>query len=141
MSIPRQSKDIGDPLYAVYSGTKAYVNFFSKSLACEVEKYNITVEVWTFSQASCSSAMFLTLFPPSSPRSVMLPSSVLARRLTLKLPSTRSVCGLEESVIGSRQGFCDCCSLLDSCSSELGVRDHSSSSFEIRMFQEVSLNG
>jgi len=35
---------IGDPLYAVYSGTKAYVDLFSKSLNLELKKKGIIVE-------------------------------------------------------------------------------------------------
>lgn len=59
---------IGDPLYAVYSGTKAYVNFFSKSLACEVEKYNITVEchVPYFVPSKLSKIRHASLFCPSA---------------------------------------------------------------------------
>jgi len=34
----------GDPLYAVYSGTKAYVDFFSRSLNIELKKKGIIVE-------------------------------------------------------------------------------------------------
>ena len=34
----------GDPLYAVYSGTKAYVNFFSRSLHYELKSKGINVE-------------------------------------------------------------------------------------------------
>ena len=36
---------IGDPLYAVYSGTKAYVDAFSRSLYLEYKGKNIHVEV------------------------------------------------------------------------------------------------
>jgi len=35
---------IGDPLYAVYSGTKAYVDFFSRSLNIEMKRKGIIVE-------------------------------------------------------------------------------------------------
>ena len=36
---------IGDPLYSVYSGTKAYVDFFSKSLNLEYKSKGILTEV------------------------------------------------------------------------------------------------
>jgi len=38
-------KTLGDPLYSVYSGTKAYVDFFSKSLNLEYQSKGIVVEV------------------------------------------------------------------------------------------------
>jgi len=35
---------VGDPLYSVYSGTKAYVDFFSKSLNLELKRKGVIVE-------------------------------------------------------------------------------------------------
>ena len=39
------SRNTGDPLYAVYSGTKAYVDFFSRSLNLEYKSKGVHVEV------------------------------------------------------------------------------------------------
>ncbi len=37
----------GNPLYAVYSGSKAYIDFFSRSLYQELKSKNVFVQVLT----------------------------------------------------------------------------------------------
>lgn len=65
----------GDPLYDIYSASKGFVDLFSRSLATELSNKNIVVEV-LHSHMIHISVMLLTLFPPSSVRSVRLPPSV-----------------------------------------------------------------
>jgi len=43
----------GDPLYAVYSGSKAYVDFFSRSLNLELQHKGVHVQVWDRQPSSC----------------------------------------------------------------------------------------
>lgn len=58
---------VGDPLYSVYSGTKAYVDFFSKSLSLEYKSKGIQVEnqVPYFVTSKLSKIRNASLFTPN----------------------------------------------------------------------------